>query len=276
MRFIKWFLYPIAKQWIVGEKLADAIEVTQELNKNRIRALINFLGEGITNRRDADKIFHEYSKVLNEIKSKHLNADISIKLTQFCLHPDAKYCYSTLARLLRDAKKKKVFVWFDMENSKYTGITIKLYSSLLRKYSNIGITIQAYLRRSESDLKEILLHKGIIRLVKGVYSENSKIAYKKGKDINENFLKLMRILFKRSKRFAVATHDGKLVEEAFELNKKYNLEMELQTLFGVRKDLVAEFAEEKNIGVYLPYGTEWLAYVMRRERESIRNICLFR
>ena len=127
-------------------------------------------------------------------------------------------------------------------------------------------------------MKRILSHKGIVRLVKGAYRETPKVAYTKSKDIDKNYLKLMKILFQKSKRFSVATHDDKLIARAVELNKKYKRNIEFETLYGVRQKLIMELVNEGNrVGVYLPYGTEWLPYGLRRIRERKRNILfLFR
>lgn len=260
----------IAKRWVAGKKLEDAIKVTKELGGHKLKVLINFLGENITDRRDAEKIFAEYSRILNEIRSHRLNADITIKPTQFCLHPHSHYCSATLAKLLAKAKKKRVLVWIDMENSLHTENTIALYLSLLKTYPNIGIAIQAYLKRSYRDTKKIISHGGIIRLVKGAYPEGADVAYTKKSSINKNFLRLLKVLFAQSRQFALGTHDEKLIEAALRLNKKYKREVEFQMLNGVKEELARRLASKNKVAVYLPYGIAWQAFILRRLREKAR------
>lgn len=258
-----------ARRWISGNRLSCAIRETRRLNKRGIGALINFLGENITDRKEAERIFLEYRRIIKEIKSQRLNAAISTKPTQFCLHPHSQYCSATLARLLDIAKKERVFVWFDMERSMRVQETIDLYLALLKTYKNIGICIQAYLKRSRKDTERIIKAGGIVRLVKGAYQEK-KAAYTKKGDIDRNFLRLMRILFRRSRRFALGTHDGKIIDAAVTLNKKYRRDVEFQTLYGVRREIVRELAGKEHVSVYVPYGRSWDNYIERRLREKAR------
>lgn len=260
----------IARQWVSGNRLSCATRVAKQLNKRGAGALINFLGENITDRQEAERIFLEYSRIIKEIKSRHLNAAISTKPTQFCLHPHSKYCSAMLARLLDTAKKERVFVWFDMERSAHVQDTIDLYLALLKTYKNIGICIQAYLKRSEKDLRRIIKAGGVVRLVKGVYVESPKTAYTKKADIDRNFLRLIKMLFRRSRRFALGTHDGKMIDAAIALNKKYHRDVEFQALYGVRKEIVTKLAKGNNVSVYVPYGRAWNNYVQRRLREKAR------
>jgi len=264
-------LYRIARHWIAGTRLADAIMIAKELNKRGIKVLINYLGENVVRREGAENILAEYSRLLKAIGSLHLNADITIKLTQFCLHPDSKYCHSSLAKLLQLAKKRKIFVWFDMEDSKHVETTIELYLALLKNYPGIGITVQAYLKRSRRDMAKILSHKGVVRLVKGAYRGD----YAWREDIDRNYLKLMRILFSKAQRFSIATHDERLIAAVQKLNTRYKRNVEYDVLYGIKDDLTAKLAAGgNNVAVYLPYGNEWKAYALRRIRERKRNILL--
>lgn len=259
-----------ARRWVTGNRLSCAVRTTKELNRRGIGTLINFLGENITDRQEAENIFREYSRVIREIKTKRLNAVISTKPTQFCLHPHSHYCSTLLAKLLGTAKKGGVFVWFDMEHSAHVQDTIDLYLALLKTYKNIGICVQAYLRRSEKDLNKLIKAGGIVRLVKGVYVENPKTAYAKKSDIDRNFLRLTRLLFVKSQRFALGTHDDRMIDAAIALNKKYRRDVEFQTLYGVRKEIVTKLAKGNKVSVYLPYGRAWSNYVRRRLREKTR------
>lgn len=259
----------VARKWVSGNRLSCAIREAKKLNSRGASALINYLGEGITKREEAEHIFSEYTHVIKEIKSRHLDAAISTKPTQFCLHPRAKHCGMMLSRLLDYCKKENVFVWFDMEHSAHTQDTIGLYLELLKTYpGNIGICIQAYLKRSGRDLNKIIRRGGIVRLVKGVYIESGKIAYRKKSDIDRKFSSLMGVLFRKSARFALGTHDEKLTDAAIGMNEKYRRDVEFQMLYGVKRELAIELAKKQRVAVYVPYGRHWDNYVRRRMREA--------
>jgi proline dehydrogenase len=272
---LKKILYPLAKHWIAGDKLSDAIKVAKKLNSYKIKAMINFIGEDVTNSREAGKIFSEYVKIIKAIKSNKIKADISIKPTQFCIHPESNYCYNILSEILNKAKRNKIFVWFDMESSKFTDYTIKLYLNFFKSHPHTGIALQATLKRTGKDLGKIIRRNGIVRLVKGAYKENSKIAFTEKKEIDKNYIRLMKVLFRKSKRFAIATHDDKMINAAVDLNKKYKRDVEFQILHGIREDLIEKMVSDgKKASVYLTYGTEWLQYGLRRIRERKKNILL--
>ena len=169
------------------------------------------------------------------------------------------------------------WLWVDMENSPYTEKTIELYKYVLSKYPNTGIAIQAYLRRSETDLRDLLAAGAKVRLVKGAYNESPEIAFKNKREVSENYAKLMKMLFEQSEKnlFAIATHDGRLVEQGKELSKKNNSHFEFEMLMGVRDKLKADLVLQKyQVREYIPYGPEWFAYSMRRLREKKSNIFL--
>jgi len=260
----------IARRWISGNRLSCAIRVTKDFNAHGVGTLINFLGENITDKKEAERIFLEYSKIIKEIKLRKLDAAISTKPTQFCLHPHSHYCSAVLAKLLDTAERENIFVWFDMESSQYTQETIDLYLALLNTYHNIGICIQAYLKRSARDLREIVKKGGIVRLVKGIYHETSGGTYTKKSDIDSSFMRLMKILFRKSGRFALGTHDEKMIDAAISLNKRYKRSVEFQTLYGIRREIIRGLAGKEKVAVYVPYGRAWNNYVQRRLHEKAR------
>lgn len=269
------FFIRFARQWIAGEALSDAIISTKKVNSKGLWAIINFLGEHVRDREEAERNKKENLVILGAIKDSNLNASLSIKLTQLGLLIDKNLCLSNAEMIVNIAASNNIFVWIDMENSPFTEDIIDIYLNILKKYKNAGIAIQSNLKRSESDIRRITSSGGIIRLVKGAYAEKSDIAYSSRADITINFSKLMGFLFYRSPFFAIATHDERLINEAIEANKTHQKKIEFQMLHGVREELKNELVR-KGLKVvdYIPYGKNWFPYSMRRIRERKRNILL--
>lgn len=269
------FLIKLARQWIAGETLEDAVLRTKKSNRTGIGAIINFLGEHVKYEAEAEMNIQENLRILQAIEGSKLNASLSIKLTQLGLEIEKSLCLSSVEKIVSSAASRNIFVWLDMENSPYTGDTIDIYLETFKKYKNAGIAIQSNLRRSESDVRRIAAEGGIIRLVKGAYSEKSDIAYTSRKDVTINFSRLMGYLFYKSPFFAIATHDELLINEALEANKAHKKRLEFQMLMGVREELKHELVN-KGLAVvdYIPYGKHWFPYSVRRIRERKRNILL--
>lgn len=269
------FFIKLARQWIAGETLDDAITTVKKANIKGLGAVINFLGEHVENKEEAEKSKAENLRILQAVKASNLNASLSIKLTQLGLGIDKNWCLSNVETIVNSASPNNIFIWIDMENSPFTGDTIDIYLKVFEKYTNAGIAIQSNLKRSESDIKRITSLGGIIRLVKGAYKENSEIAYISRADITINFSKLMGFLFYKSPFFAIATHDEHLINEAIEANKAHKKKIEFQMLLGVREELKNELVNKGLIVVdYIPYGKKWFPYSVRRIRERKRNILL--
>ncbi len=269
------FLIKLARQWIAGETLDDAISRAKKENSAGIGAIINFLGEHVRDEAEAEKNVEENQRILKAIADSKLNASLSIKPTQLGLEIDKSLCLSNVEKIVSSASSKNIFVWVDMENSPFTGDTIDIYLEIFTKFKNTGIAIQSNLKRSESDVRRIAAAGGIIRLVKGAYTEKSDIAYTSRTDITINFSKLMGYLFYKSMYFAIATHDELLINEALEANKAHKKRLEFQMLMGVRDELKKELVKKGlTIVDYIPYGKNWFPYSLRRIRERKRNILL--
>jgi len=269
------FLIKFARQWIAGEKLDDAIERAIKANSNGLGAIINFLGEHVRDKEEAETNKNENIRILQAIKDTKINSSISIKLTQLGLGINKDLCLSNVEAIVDRASSNNIFVWFDMESSTYTQDTIDIYLTIFKKYKNAGIAIQSNLLRSESDIHRIASFGGIIRLVKGAYNEKSDVAYSNRSDVTINFSKIMGYLFYRSPFFAIATHDERLIYEAIEANKTHQKKIEFQMLLGVREELKNELVKKGFTVVdYIPYGKKWLPYSLRRIRERKRNILL--
>lgn len=269
------FLIKFARQWIAGETLDNAIETARKANSNGTGAIINYLGEHIRDKEEAEANKNENIRILQAIKDNKINSSLSIKLTQMGLGIDKDLCLSNVEAIVDRAASNNIFVWVDMESSTYTQDTIDIYLTIFKKYKNAGIAIQSNLRRSESDIHRIAASGGIIRLVKGAYDENRDVAYSSRSDVTMNFSKIMGFLFYRSPFFAIATHDELLIYEAIEANKTHQKKIEFQMLLGVRQELKNELVEKGFTVVdYIPYGRKWLPYSLRRIRERKRNILL--
>ena len=269
------FLIRFARQWIAGVTLDEAVERVKKENNSGMGAIINFLGEHVKDKAEARMNMEENLKILQEIDSKKIRAALSIKLTQLGLLIDKNLCSSNVENIVSSASSNNIFVWIDMENSPYTEDTIDIYLDIIKKFRNTGIAIQANLRRSESDVKKIAVAGGIIRLVKGAYSEKKELAYQERSEVAINFSKLMGYLFYKSTFLAIATHDELLINEAIEANKAHQRRIEFQMLMGVRDELKNRLVKQGfAVADYVPYGKTWFPYTTRRLRERKRNILL--
>ncbi len=269
------FLIRFARQWIAGDTLDEAVERVKKENNSGMGAIINFLGEHVRDNAQARKNMEENLKILQEIENKKIRAALSIKLTQLGLLIDKNLCSSNVENIVSSAASENIFVWIDMENSRFTEDTIDIYLDIIKKFRNTGIAIQANLRRSESDVKRIAVAGGIIRLVKGAYSEKKELAYQERSEVTINFSKLMGYLFYKSPFLAVATHDELLINEAIEANKAHHRKIEFQMLMGVRDELKNRLAMQGfAVADYIPYGKTWFPYTTRRLKERKRNILL--
>jgi proline dehydrogenase len=268
-------LFQIAKHWIAGETYEEAMKRAEQSNANKMLGIINLLGEDVASQEETTAATTEYLEILKAIDARKIRSCISIKPTQLGLSIDKKLFEDNLNSIVSTAKSLGNFVWIDMEGSRYATDTIDSYLELRRKFDNVGVAIQTYLKRSEEDVDRILDSKGMIRLVKGAYNEKPEIAFKNKKQINGNFSKLMRTLFERGQGFAVATHDEKLIEEAVELSSSRRVDFEFEMLMGIREMKKIELAQRGyRVSEYIPYGKGWWAYSVRRIREHKSNIFL--
>jgi len=198
-----------------------------------------------------------------------------VKPSQLGLAANPSVYKTNLLRIVERAEGYDEFVWIDMENSPYTEETLQTYRELLPSHRQLGVCLQANMKRTDSDLKDLISLGGIIRLVKGAYPETGEVAYKKRGDVDANYVRLMTMLFERGGGFAIGTHDGKLIDKARELGKDHKPDFEFQLLKGIRDDIKPVLIEEGyRVSEYIPYGSEWYNYSKRRMRERKRNILL--
>ena len=272
---IEKVLFKIAKQWIAGDTMDDALKSARQANENGMSAILNKLGEHMTSKQKVDQTVSDYLTLVSNLRKSKITGGLSIKPTQVGLAISSKECLGNLDTIIEKALQFQSFVWIDMESSEFTDDTLKIYLSLFEKYERLGVVIQANLKRAQSDL-DMLLKKGAkIRLVKGAYHENSKNAYRTRHAVDENYRKLMRVLFEQGNEFAIATHDSKLIDLAINLSKKHERKFEFQMLKGIRDELKPILVKSGfAVSEYIPYGTNWLPYSIRRLKERKRNILL--
>lgn len=262
-----------ANRYIAGEKLEEAVLLVQSLNSNGILATIDVLGEAISTKEEALKAKHECLRVFDAIEKNGLNANLSIKPTQFGLILDEDFCFELVSDLVHRAEMLNNFVRLDMEDSGTTEKIINLYKKLHAIYpKNVGIVLQAYLRRTAADAAELNHHKTNFRLCKGIYVEPEEIAFKQREEIRANFLSVLKNMLDENCYVGIATHDEYLVNEASKLIDKKNIDKgnyEFQMLLGVNEWLRDRIKNEGHkIRIYVPFGEEWYLYSMRRLKEN--------
>jgi len=268
-------LFKVAKQWIAGNTIDDALESAKNAYQSGRYAIVNKLGEYHTSKKQITSTVDEYQRIVNSFRRWKIRGAISVKPTQIGLSISQKECYRNFEKIIRKARNAHVFVWLDMESADHTDETIEIYNTFFSKYERLGIALQANLKRTEDDVNDLLRIGAKIRLVKGAYREKASISFKSKEDVDKNYLKLMKMLFKKGNEFAIASHDGKIIQKAVNLSKKYPKKFEFQMLKGIRDELKLKLIKKKFVvSDYIPYGVNWLPYSFRRIKERKRNILL--
>ena len=261
-----------SKKYIAGKTLQNAIDTVKDLNSKGIVATLDVLGESINTKEEAIKSQRKALEVFDAIVENKLNANLSIKPTQMGLAIDKDFAYQQIFELVKRAKEINNFVRIDMEDSPYTDLTFELYKRIYEDYSNVGVVLQAYLKRTSNDA--IILNKlgTNYRLCKGIYIEPSTIAYKDKQAIRDNYMKTLELIFKSGNYVGIATHDKYLIDKSCELIKDLNIpkeKFEFQMLLGVREDLRDKINKDGyKIRVYVPFGEDWYRYSIRRLQEN--------
>jgi proline dehydrogenase len=266
----------IAKRFIAGERIEDAMEAVSALNSEGMSATLDILGENVKNERAAHGAADDYIHLLERITEAGVDSNVSLKLTQMGLDVGNQFCYENVKRIVEKAKSLGNFVRVDMEGSEYTQRTLDVFRKLRGDYDKIGIVIQACLFRSEQDIRELAKEGYRVRLCKGAYKEPPSISYARKDDTNANFISLMKILLKDANYPAIATHDRAMIEPTMRFAKEYEIStdrFEFQMLYGVARKLQREIVQAGyTLRIYVPYGTHWLPYFARRLRERKENI----
>ena len=271
----------VSGRFVAGTEIADAVRVTQAVNRSGMSVSIDNLGENVTNLDEARQSAELYNQILAAIAANRLNANISLKLTHMGLDVDEQLAREIVAGLVAKAASMKPtgFVRVDMEGSPYTQRTLDFVHELHRMPGNqncVGTVIQSYLKRSESDVEKLLAEGIRIRLCKGAYKEPASIAFESKADVDANYVKLMKVLMKSGIYHGLATHDEAIIKEAQAFATRENISrnsLEFQMLYGIRRDLQLKLVRDGwGMRVYVPFGTEWYPYFMRRLGERPANV----
>lgn len=261
-----------SKKYIAGETLESAVNLVKKLNAKGIYATLDVLGESVGNEEEAEEAFKKAMKVFDEIVKNKLKANLSVKPTQLGLSFSEDLAREQILKLVERANEIDNYVRIDMEDSQYTDATINIYKSVFEEYSNVGIVLQAYLKRTYNDT--VLLNKidTNYRLCKGIYIEPSAIAYKDKQVIRDNFIKVLESMLKSGNYVGIATHDEYLIDNAYKLIEELEIpkdKYEFQMLLGVREDLRDKINNDGHkMRVYVPFGKDWYPYSIRRMQEN--------
>jgi proline dehydrogenase len=263
----------IAHRYIAGTELADACRVVKELNREGKMATIDVLGEAITRRDQARQITLAYDRVFDAIDLEGLDSNVSVKLTALGLKLDYAFCRGNLEHVVEFAAGKGNFVRIDMEDSSCTDETLRMYRELRGLgYDNLGVVLQAYLRRTLSDVRALADLRPSVRLCKGIYVEPPEVAFQGFHEVRANFVAALDALVEQGSYVAIATHDEWLIEEGLRLVERGGLgrdEYEFQMLLGVRARRGDQLVRDGHrLRIYVPFGEYWYAYSIRRLQEN--------
>lgn len=271
----------VSSRFVAGTEIADAVRATQAINRAGMTVSIDNLGENVTNPEEARHSAQLYHQILDAIVANQLKANISLKLTHMGLDVDEKLARELVGGLVAKAAAMSppAFVRVDMEGSPYTQRTLDFVHELHRMPGygqSVGTVIQAYLKRSESDIEKLLSDGIRIRLCKGAYKEPVEIAFAAKSEVDANYMKLTKMLLKSGLYHGLATHDENMIRQAEAFAKKENISpqsFEFQMLYGIRRDLQQSLVKSGwGVRVYIPFGTEWYPYFMRRLGERPANV----
>lgn len=262
-----------ANRYIAGEEVSDAVHTVRDLNRQGALATLDVLGEDIHHDAEATSSKEKIIEVLQAIRHENLDSNVSIKLTQLGLKLDRSFCFKNAREIVAQAAALGNFIRIDMEDSSCTDDTIWIYRELRKEFQNVGIVLQAYLRRTLRDA-ELMIEDGLrnFRLCKGIYIEPEEIAYKTRDAINANYVQVLRMMLQRKAYVGIATHDSALVHAAYEIITELQLgkqEYEFQMLLGVRPELRTRILRDGHrLRVYVPFGRQWYEYSVRRFKEN--------
>ena len=268
----------LASRFVAGETVDSAVKVLRELNTAGISGTLDLLGEAVRGPAEARAARDAYLQALDRIQQTGADSNVSLKLTQMGLDIEEQECVANVRAIASRAEAQRSFVRIDMEGSAYTGRTLELFTTLFHpEFGNtVGVVLQSYLRRTEGDVENMIALGARVRLCKGAYQETAEVAFPNKKDVDANYVACMERLLERGNYPAIATHDQRMIAHAKAFATKRSIppaRFEFQMLFGVRRDL--QRALRRNgyrIRVYVPFGTQWYSYLMRRLAERPANI----
>jgi proline dehydrogenase len=269
----------VARRFVAGETLDDAIEAAREVNRAGQSASLDLLGENVSDEAGARRAADGYLEMFNRIAREKLDANVSLKLTQLGLDLREELCQELIEKIVAHASALGNFVRIDMEGSAYTQRTVEITKRVRAKHADVGTVMQAYLYRAEQDVRDLLAIGCRMRLCKGAYKEPPEIAFPKKEEVDANYVKLMKLLLPSGIYHGIATHDPAMIRATKEFAREKNIardQFEFQMLYGIRTDLQRQLVREGyRLRIYIPFGTDWFPYFMRRLAERPANLVFF-
>jgi proline dehydrogenase len=269
----------MSQKFVAGEELNQAVEAARVCNQTGLKVSLDLLGESVTNSGQALAARGAYLAIFDRIAQEKLDANVSMKLTQLGLDLDIAMCQEAVEAIVSHAARFGNFVRVDMEGSAYTQRTIDVVKRVRAKMSNVGVVVQAYLRRSEGDVRDLLAAGCRLRLCKGAYKEPADIAFPAKSDVDANYVSLMKLMLPSGIYHGIATHDPKMIAATEKFAAENNIgkdKFEFQMLYGIRTDLQRDLVKRGyTVRVYIPYGRDWFPYFMRRLAERPANTLFF-
>jgi proline dehydrogenase len=271
-----------SRRFVAGQRQADVIDAVRRLNTEGCDATVSFLGEAVTSEAEVEAAIAEFTSFAGAVKEQSLRSHLSIKLTELGLAFDPELAARSLDLVLSCAAAAGTFVRIDMEDSRYTDATLSLLRRARASHENVGVVVQAYLRRSIHDVEALAREGAPVRLVKGAYREPVSVALQTKAEVDTNFERLIEAYFANMREggwLAVATHDGRMVRAALRIAEERGISrerFEFQMLYGIRGDLQRSLREQgQRVRIYVPYGSHWYPYLMRRLAERPANLWFF-
>jgi proline dehydrogenase len=269
----------MARRFVAGEALDEAIAAARECNRAGMMVSLDYLGENVTTTADAQRARDAYLEIFDRIAQEKLNGNVSCKLTQMGLDLSAEFCEGLVMSVVEHAAGYENFLRVDMEGSVYTQRTVELVKRIRARNPAIGTVMQAYLYRTEGDIRDLLSYGCRIRLCKGAYKESPEVAFEKKNDVDANYVRLMQVLLTSGFYHGIATHDPRMIAETIRWAASQKIskdDFEFQMLYGIRTDLQQQLVRDGyRLRIYIPYGGDWFPYFMRRLAERPANLTFF-
>ncbi len=266
----------VSRRFVAGEALEEAIQVSRVLNQAGMHVSLDHLGENVSDAQEARATARGYRDILDSIKQTGVDANISVKLTALGLDISPELCEQNVSDILEHAQKYQIFVRIDMEGSAYTEPTVDITLRMHQQFEHVGTVIQTCLYRSKKDVEQLISQGVRVRLVKGAYKEPKTLAFQNKSDVDHNYVQLMMLLLSKGNYPALATHDEAIINAACKYTRDHGINkdaFEFQMLYGIRRDLQEKLVRQGyNMRIYVPYGSQWYPYLMRRMAERPANL----
>jgi proline dehydrogenase len=266
----------VSHRFVAGEALDDAIEATRALNQRSMSVSLDHLGENVSDAKEAASAAQDYIAILDRIKQAGVDANISIKLTALGLDISQELCEQNVCRILEHAQQFPIFVRIDMEGAAYNEQTVNITLRMHKQYEHVGTVIQSCMHSSKKDVEQLIAQGVRVRLVKGAYKEPKTVAFQQKSEVDHNFVRLMTMLIQRGNYPAIATHDEAIINATCKFARDHGISksaFEFQMLYGIRRDLQEKLVGQGyNMRIYVPYGSQWYPYLVRRMAERPANM----